>query len=106
MIGAGTIYAWEFEHGGQALDIRVSGPLTFNEPELMLEAALNGLGVGYLLEHEVASYVEDGRLIRLLPEWTPRFPGFHLYYSSRRQIRPVLVAFVEAVRSRGSLRTA
>jgi len=101
MIGAGTIYAWEFEHGGQALDVRVTGPLTFNEPELMLQAALDGLGVGYLLEHEVASYVEDGRLIRLLPEWTPRFPGFHLYYSSRRQIRPVLAAFVEAVRARG-----
>jgi DNA-binding transcriptional LysR family regulator len=106
MIGAGTIYAWAFEHDGQALDVRVSGPLAFNEPELVLEAALDGLDVGYLLEHEVASYVEDGRLIRLLLEWTPRFPGFHLYYSSRRQIRPVLAAFVEAVRSRGSMRSA
>ena len=98
MVGAGTMYAWEFERDGQALDVRVAGPLTFNEPELMLEAALDGLGVGYLLDHEVAPYVEGGRLLRLLTEWTPSFPGFHLYYSSRRQIRPVLAAFIETVR--------
>jgi DNA-binding transcriptional LysR family regulator len=101
MVTAGTIYAWEFERDGQALDVRVSGPLTFNEPELMLEAVLDGLGVGYLLAHEVAPYLEDGRLVRLLSEWTPPFPGFHLYYSSRRQMRPVLTAFIQAVRGRG-----
>jgi len=98
MVTAGTIYAWEFERDGQALDVQVSGPLTFDEPELMLEAVLDGLGVGYLLSHEVAPYVQDGRLVRLLSEWTPSFPGFHLYYSSRRQMRPVLAAFIHAVR--------
>ena len=101
MTGAGSIYAWEFERDGQALDVRVPGPLAFNEPELMLGAVLDGLGVGYLLDHEVAPHVADGRLIRLLPDWTPPFPGFHVYYSSRRQIRPVLSAFLEAVRLRG-----
>ena len=98
MVTAGTIYAWEFERDGQALDVGVSGPLTFDEPELMLEAVLDGLGVGYLLSHEVAPYVKDGRLVRLLSEWTPSFPGFHLYYSSRKQMRPVLAAFIQAVR--------
>ncbi|WP_027165597.1 LysR family transcriptional regulator [Mesorhizobium sp. WSM3224] len=98
MVAAGTIYAWEFESDGQALDVRVSGPLTFNEPELMLEAVLDGVGIGYLLSHEVAPYLENGRLVRLLSEWTPSFPGFHLYYSSRQQMRPVLAAFIEAVR--------
>ena len=72
----------------------------FNEPELMLQAALDGLGVGYLLDYEVAPHVDDGRLIRLLTEWTPPFPGFHLYCSSRRQMRPVLAAFLETVRGR------
>ncbi|QKD01320.1 LysR family transcriptional regulator [Mesorhizobium loti R88b] len=100
MVTAGTIYAWEFERDGQALDVRVSGPLTFDEPELMLEAVLDGLGIGYLLTHEVAPYLKDGRLVRLLSEWTPAFPGFHLYYSSRRQMRPVLAAFIQAVRGR------
>lgn len=100
MVGAGTVYAWEFERDGQALDVRVSGPLIFNEPALMLEAALDGLGVGYLLDHEVAPHLENGRLVRLLADWTPPFPGFHFYYSSRRQMRPVLAAFIQAVRGR------
>lgn len=100
MVSAGTLYAWEFERDGQVLDVRVAGPLTFNAPELMLDAVLDGLGVGYLLDHEVASHVASGRLVRLLPEWTPPFPGFHLYYSSRRQMRPVLGAVIEALRHR------
>ena len=104
MLTAGTIYAWEFECDGQALEVRVSGPLTFNEPELMLEAALDGLGVGYLLNHEVARHIQEGRLVQLLTRWTPSFPGFHLYYSSRRQMRPVLAAFIEAVRRRQTIR--
>ena len=97
MVTAGTIYAWQFECDGQALDVKVEGPLTFNEPELMLQAALDGLGVAYLLAHEVAPHLEAGRLLQRLPEWTPPFPGFHLYYSSRRQMRPVLAAFIASI---------
>jgi DNA-binding transcriptional LysR family regulator len=63
----------------------------------MLAAALDNLGVAYLLDHEIASYVEKGTLVRLLVDWTPSFPGFHLYYSSKRQMRPILAAFVDAV---------
>ena len=100
MTGMRTLYAWEFERDGQALAVRVAGPLAFNEPDLMLGAALDGLGVAYLLDHEVASHVASGRLVRLLADWTPPFPGFHLYYSSRRQMRPVLAAFLEALRAR------
>lgn len=100
MVGAGTIYAWEFEKEEQSLDVRVSGPLTFNEPELMLDAVLGGLGIGYLLDHEVAPYLANGRLVRLLDDWTPPFPGFHLYYPSRRQMRPVLSAFIDALKER------
>ena len=97
MTGSGTLYAWEFERDGRAFAVRVSGPLALNEPELMLAAALDNLGVAYLLDHEIASYVEKGTLVRLLADWTPSFPGFHLYYSSKRQMRPILAAFVDAV---------
>jgi DNA-binding transcriptional LysR family regulator len=100
MAGSGALYAWEFERDGKALDVAVTGSLASNEPGLMLDAALDGFGVGYLLEHEVARYVAEGRLVRLLEDWTPPFPGFHLYYSSRRQMRPVLTAFVETLRRR------
>ena len=100
MTGSGTLYAWEFERDGEALTVQVAGPLCFNEPALMLEAALAGFGIGYLLEHEVAPLVAAGRLVRLLADWTPPFAGFHLYYPSRRQLRPVLAAFIEALRRR------
>lgn len=98
MMSAGTIYVWEFERDGKAFEVRVSGPLTFNEPDLMLDCTLQGLGVAYLLEHEVMPYILEGRLIRLLSGCTRPFPGFHLYYSSRRQMRPILAAFLHAVR--------
>ncbi len=101
MAGSGTIYAWEFERKGDSLEVQVSGPLTFNEPGLMLDAALDGLGVGYLFDHEVTPFVKVGRLLRLLPEWTPPFSGFYLYFSSRRQMRPALAALIEAIRNRG-----
>ena len=100
MVRANRIYAWEFERDGQALEVQAPGPLTFNEPELMLQAALDGLGVAYLLEHEVQTHLDGGRLARRLDNWTPPFPGFHIYYSSRRQMRPVMAAFLGLVRSR------
>lgn len=100
MVSAGSIYAWEFEKDGKALEVNVTGPLTCNEPEIMLGAALDGVGVGYLLEHEVAPYLESGELIRVLRDWTPPFPGFHFYYPSRRQMRPVLSAFLAMIRHR------
>ena len=78
MVAAVTVYAWEFERYGQRSDVRVAGPLTFNEPELMLEAALGGSGVGYLLGREAARHVREGRLVHLPADWAPPFPGFHL----------------------------
>ena len=76
----------------------MSGPLTFNEPALLLECALGGLGIAYVLEHEAAPFLRTGRLVRLLEDWTPPFPGFFLYYPSRRQIRPVLAALIQVLR--------
>ena len=78
MTGSGSLYAWEFERDDEDLTVEVAGPLAFNEPELMLEAVLDGAGVGYLLDHEVAAAVAAGRLVRLLEDWTPAFPGFHV----------------------------
>ncbi|WP_244564792.1 LysR substrate-binding domain-containing protein [Rhizobium sullae] len=100
LVTAGTIYAWEFEKDGKTLEVGVTGPLTFNKSELMLGAAIDGLGVGYLLEHEVAPYLASGQLTQVLADWTPPFPGFHFYYPSRRQMRPVLAAFLDLVRGR------
>ena len=98
LMAAGTIYAWEFEREGRQFEVRVSGPLTFNDPALMLDCALKGLGVAYLLEQEVEPHIERGALIRLLPDWTLPFPGFFMYYPSRQHLRPVLAAFLAMLR--------
>ena len=90
MVAAGSLYAWEFERDGRPLEVRVTGPLIFNEPELMLDAALQGLGVAYVLEEKAAPFVREGRLVRFLQDWTPAFPGFYLYHPTRRQVSPVL----------------
>ena len=98
LAAAGTIYAWEFERGPDQFEVRVPGPLTFNDPSLMLDCALDGLGVAYLLEQDVAPHIERGALVRLLEGWTTSFPGFFLYYPSRQHLRPVFTAFLGLVR--------
>lgn len=100
MMASGQTLDWEFEHQGRSLDIKVTGPLTFNEPQLMLEAALDGLGIAYILEEQVTAHIVTGRLVRLLEDWTPPFPGYFLYYPSRRQMPPTLAALI-AVLQRG-----
>lgn len=102
MMASGQTYDWEFEQGQRRLDIQVTGPLTFNEPELMLEAALDGLGVAYIPLGHAATYLADGRLVRLFEEWTPPFPGYFLYYSSRRQVPATLAALIAVLRQNKS----
>ena len=97
---AGSIYSWEFEKSGRVLKVGLSGPLTFNEPDLMLQAAIDGLGIAYVLEHEATTDIATGRLVRILEDWTPPFPGFFLYYPSRKQVSPVLAAFLTLLRAR------
>jgi len=89
---SGALYRWEFERGPEKLDIAVNGPLVCDDPELGLQAALDGAGIAYLFEHLVRDHITTGRLVHLLADWSPPFPGFHLYYPSRRQmIRPLRV---------------
>lgn len=97
----GGIYAWEFEKRGRELKVRVDGPLVFNNSALRVNAALAGLGLAYLPEDVVAPHVADGRLVRVLADWCPPFPGYHLYYPSRRQPTPAFALLVDALRYRG-----
>jgi DNA-binding transcriptional LysR family regulator len=94
----GGIYAWEFEKRGRELKARVDGQLVFNSLSMRLNAVLAGLGLAYLPEDQVQSYVADGRLIRVLDDWCAPFPGYHLYYPSRRQHAPAFAVLVDALR--------
>ncbi|ACL60971.1 LysR family transcriptional regulator [Methylobacterium nodulans] len=96
----GGIYAWEFEKGSRALNVRVEGPLVVNTGSMALKAALSGLGMAYLPEDRVRTGLDEGRLVRVLADWCPPFPGYHLYYPSRRQPTPAFALLVEALRFR------
>ncbi|RWD72764.1 LysR family transcriptional regulator [Mesorhizobium sp.] len=95
--GAGDIYRWEFSRGKRSLEIALKGSLTLNDTELMIHAALGGAGVAYMIDYQVQPWIENGRLVRFLEAWSPRFPGFYLYHPSRRHVPPALRAFIDFV---------
>jgi DNA-binding transcriptional LysR family regulator len=97
----GGLYVWEFEKDKRELNVRVEGQLIFNTPLQMLQAALAGLGLAYVLEDVAQPYLAKGRLRRVLEEWCLPYPGYHLYYPSRRQSSAAFNLLVDALRYRG-----
>jgi DNA-binding transcriptional LysR family regulator len=96
----GGLYAWEFDKDGREVKVRVEGQLTFNTLSSIRWAVLSGLGLAYLPEDYVRAYLEDGRLVRVLEDWCHPFPGYHLYFTSRRQPKPAFAKLVDALRYR------
>ncbi|MER9881949.1 LysR family transcriptional regulator [Mesorhizobium sp. M0118] len=94
----GGLFAWEFEKDGEELEVRMNGPLVINDGEMLEDAALDGLGLAYTFESQVAPFIADGRLIRVLEDWCQPFTGYHLYYPSRRQHTAAFALLVEALR--------
>lgn len=95
---SGALYAWEFAKDGEALAVAVDGPLLLDDDELMLRAALDGIGLSYLYEEQAREWISQGRLLRVLDDWCPPMPGFFLYYPSRRQLPTGLRLFIEMLR--------
>jgi len=98
LVRSGGLYAWDFEEKGRPFEVRVEGPLVFNNADLIREAALAGQGIAYVYEDEVAAEIKAGRLKRILERWCPIFPGYYLYHPSRRQTPPALAALIAALR--------
>jgi DNA-binding transcriptional LysR family regulator len=96
------LYAWEFEQAGVELAIDVAGPLTLNDQTLMIQAALEGCGIAFAFESQVAELIASGKLIRVLEDWCPYYGGFYLYYPGRRHVPATLRAFVDFVRNHGA----
>jgi DNA-binding transcriptional LysR family regulator len=96
----GGLYAWEFEKAGRELRVRVDGQLTFNGTWQMLNAALDGFGIAFIPEDIVQPHLTKRRLKRVLEEWCQAYPGYHLYYPSRRQTSAAFGLLVEALRYR------
>ncbi len=96
----GGQYAWEFEKGNRELRVRVDGQLTFNGTTQILIAALSGFGLAYVPEDLAQPYLASKRLRRVLEDWCPPYPGYHLYYPSRRQPSAAFSLLVDALRYR------
>lgn len=98
MVKSGGLYVWDFDQEGGDLNVRVNGQVTFNTSEHIVTAALAGLGIAFLPEQEFGAHIEEGRLIRVLETWCQPFPGYYLYYPSRKQVSPAFSRVIDALR--------
>ncbi len=96
----GGLYIWEFERNGRPLNVRVDGQFVCNDVPMIIDAALDGLGLTCLPDDHLGPLVREGRLIPVLEDWCEPFPGYHLYYPSRRLASPAFALLVEALRYR------
>lgn len=101
LASSGALYAWELKKDGCEIQVRIEGQATFNGVYQMLHAAVSGCGLAFVPEELALPYVEAGRLVRVMEAWCPVFPGFHVYYQSRRHSSRALSLIVDAVRHRG-----
>lgn len=98
---SGALLGWELERAGRTITVDVDGPLTLDDGDLMVTAALRGAGLAWVNEWNVAEFVADGRLVRVLDDWSPPFPGLCLYYPVQRNPSAGLRAFVDLIRQSG-----
>jgi DNA-binding transcriptional LysR family regulator len=95
----GTVARWRFVENGKDLDIAVEGHVVTNDGGVLVDAALDGLGLACVFESMTAQHVAEKRLVRVLDKYCPRFPGYFLYYPSRVNVAPKLKALVDFLRS-------
>jgi len=96
---SGGLYAWEFERDGRSVNVHVDGPFVLNDMHLLIDAALHGAGLAIVMEDMVAPFIADGRLVRVLEDWSPPLSGYHLYYPNRRHPSPAFAALLEELRA-------
>src|SRR6266700_950507 len=94
----GDVYRWEFEKSRKSLSVAVNGPLIVDDVEIVIRAAIDGIGLAFVGEDKVAQHLASGALIRVLEDWSQPFPGFFLYYPSRRQQPAALAALINTLR--------
>lgn len=101
LASSGGIYAWELQHEGRDMEARVRGQAVFTSAYHMLTAALDGCGLAFIPQDMTAPYVREGRLISVMEDWCPKFPGLHAYYPSRRNSSRALALVIDALRYKG-----
>ncbi|MCC5074385.1 LysR family transcriptional regulator [Xanthomonas campestris] len=94
----GGIWPWEFEKAGREVNVRVDGQLTYNSIYDCLEAACSGLGIAYVPDDIAAPHIAAKQLIHVMKDWSPPWPGLHMYYPSRRQPSGAMALLIAALR--------
>ncbi|AWJ94419.1 LysR family transcriptional regulator (plasmid) [Azospirillum baldaniorum] len=97
---SGEFYAWQFKREEQDVKVRVSGQLSFNDPDMILAAALDGHGIACLIEDHAQAMIRDGRLVRFLEDWCPLFPGYHIYYQTQKNNSAAFRILIDRLRFR------
>lgn len=92
------VYRWEFEKARKSLTFNPQGPLIFDDPDMVIQAALKGLGIGMAVEGQVAPMIKRGQLVQVLQDWCQKFPGYFLYYPSRKNQTAALTALINTLR--------
>jgi DNA-binding transcriptional LysR family regulator len=92
------VYRWEFDKGSQSLTVAVNGPLIVDDVEVLIRAAIDGVGLAFMSDEQAAPHIVGGALVRVLEDWCPPYPGFFLYYPSRRQQPAALAALIDTLR--------
>jgi DNA-binding transcriptional LysR family regulator len=93
------LYRWEFEKGRKAITVSPQGPASFDDPDLVVQAVLDGVGIGTAMEDTLTHLIAGGGLIQVLRDWCPSFPGYFLYYPSRRNQPAALAALINTLRT-------
>jgi DNA-binding transcriptional LysR family regulator len=96
--GSAGVYRWEFEKGRKSLSVAVNGPLIVDDLELVISAAVGGIGLAYMSEEHGAEHLASGALVKVLEDWCQPYPGFFLYYPSRRNQPAALAALINTLR--------
>jgi len=100
---SGGLYAWEFERAGRHVNVQVDSPFVLNDTRLLIDAALHGAGLAMVMEDMAAPLIADGRLVRVLEDWSPPLSGYHLYYPNRRHPSPAFAALLKELRANAHL---
>ena len=96
--GSEGVYRWEFDKRKQSVMVAVNGPLIVDDLELVIRAAIDGVGLAFMGDDRAAPHLASGALLRVLEDWCEPYPGFFLYYPSRRQQPAALAALIDTLR--------
>jgi DNA-binding transcriptional LysR family regulator len=99
----GSLYRWSFEYAGENKVVDVDGPLIADDADLMLQSALGGIGLWHGIDLIAQPLIDEGRLLRVLADWSPTFPGFYLYYSGGAPLSPAVRVVVNMLRGKGGV---